>query len=175
MAKYQESSSIIYWIIGLITIAVVVVLGFLIFRNSKPLSEKTNREVALTCTTDMATQFHIHPILKIVINGEPQEIPTNIGVTPTCMTSLHTHDNSGKIHTESPEKRDFNLGDFFAVWKKTFTKDQILDSKVDDKNIIRLTVNGKEVQDYENTILTDKDEIIISYEPFDPAQGKEKK
>ncbi len=160
---------------GAITIVVIVVLGFLIFRNSKPLSSKTNREVALTCTTDMATQFHIHPNLKIMINGEPQAIPTNIGVTPTCMTSLHTHDNSGKIHTESPEKRDFTLGDFFAVWNKTLTKDQILDYKVGDTHIIRQTVNGREVQDYENTVLRDKDEIVISYEPLGSAQGEENK
>src|SRR5207244_304602 len=98
---------------------------FLIFKNpssSLPsLSSKTNREVVLACTTDMATQFHIHPHLDIVILGQKQEIPADIGIVAGCMNPIHTHDQSGQIHIESPEKRDFILADFFAVWNKTFT------------------------------------------------------
>ncbi len=112
----------------------------------------------------MATQFHIHPHLKISINGQEERIPKDIGIKPLCMNSLHTHDDSGTLHVESPEKRDFTLSDFFAVWNKIFNKDQILGYKVDEKYLIRETVNGKEVQTYENTILIDKDEIIIYYE-----------
>ncbi len=118
----------------------------------------------MLCTTDMATQFHIHPYLKIFINGQPQEIPADIGITNGCMHPLHTHDISGKIHVESPEKRDFTLSDFFAVWYKTFTKDQILDSNVDATHAIRETINGNQTQDYENTVLRDGDQIIIYYE-----------
>jgi len=150
-----------YWIIGLITVFVILLIVFLASKNSS--SSKTNREIALTCTTDMATQFHIHPVLKIIINDQPQEIPANIGVKTTCMNSLHTHDNTSKIHVEAPEKRDFTLSDFFAVWNKTYNKGQIFDYKVDDTHIIRQTVNGEEVQDYENTILRDNDQIIIYY------------
>lgn len=160
--KYQDSSSIMYWIIGSITVVVILLIVFLASRNS--ISSKTNREVALSCTTEMATQFHIHPTLEIIINGQKQEILVNIGINSNCMNALHTHDNSGKIHVESPEKRDFTLADFFAVWKKTYSREQILDSKVDAGHIIKETVNGKEAQDYENTILRDNDEIVISYE-----------
>ena len=35
----------------------------------KSYAEMTSREIALACTTDMATQFHIHPELAIVINS----------------------------------------------------------------------------------------------------------
>lgn len=160
--KYHKSSSAIWWIIGVIAVAVVLLI---VGSSSKShTSSKTNREVALTCTTDMATQFHIHPNLEIIINGQKQEIPANIGIGLTCMNAIHTHDNSGVIHIESPEKRDFTLSDFFAVWNKTFTSSQILDSKVDEHHVIRETVNGQQVQDYENTVLRDKDQIVISYE-----------
>lgn len=159
--KYQESSSMLWWIIGVIVVSVLAI-SFLIFKDS--FNPKTNKELALTCTTDMATQFHIHPHLEIIINGQKQEIGANIGVKPDCMNSLHTHDNSGEVHVESPEKRDFNLSDFFAVWDKVYTKDQILDYKADGAHVIRQTVNGEELQDYENTILRDKDQIIIYYE-----------
>jgi len=102
--------------------------------------------------------------LEIIINGQKQEIPTDVGINAGCMNSLHTHDNSGIIHVESPEKRDFNLADFFAVWNKIYNKDQIFDYKTDDTHIIRQTINGQEVQDYENTILRDNDKITIYYE-----------
>ncbi len=159
--KYQSSSSAGLWIIGFVTLAVLL---FIIASSGNSISSKTNRQVALSCTTDMATQFHIHPHLEIIINGATQEIPANIGIGITCMNALHTHDNSGTIHVESPQERDFTLSDFFAVWKKTYHEKQILDYKVDASHVIRETVNGKEVKDYENTILRDKDQIVIYYD-----------
>ncbi len=159
--KQRKIPSAAWWTIGL-TVVVIGLIVFLGARYSGP--SKTNREVALSCTTDMATRFHIHPSLEIRINGEKQVIPTNIGVDANCMNALHTHGTSGEIHVESPQKRDFTLSDFFAVWGKTYSKDQILDSKADEKYIIRETVNGQEVGDYENTILHDKDKIVIFYE-----------
>lgn len=154
-----------WWIGGIIVLGIIAFIVWLAFYgNETATSSKSNREVALTCTTDMATKFHIHPNLEIVIKGEKQTIPTNIGVKSNCMNSLHTHDALGKLHVESPEKRDFTLADFFAVWGKTYSQDQILDFKADDSYVIRETVNGKELQDYENTVLRDGDKIVISYE-----------
>ena len=123
----------------------------------------TNRQVALICTTDMATQFHIHPILRIIANGKPQEIPANIGIKGGCMNPLHTHDASGVLHVESPEKRDFTVADFFAVWGQPFSKDQILNYKADAMHPIRTSVNGTSVDTNENTVLRDKDQIVITY------------
>jgi len=119
--------------------------------------------VALTCTTDMATKFHIHPQVAILINGERQTIPSNVGITSTCMNPLHTHDATGTIHVESPVKLDFTLADFFAVWGKTFNQDQILDSKADDTHEITMTVNGKPSTEFENLVLKDDDLIVITY------------
>lgn len=151
------------WIIGLIILAV---MGVVIAKSNsaKTVSTKTNRELALGCTTDMATQFHIHPTLEIDINGKPAEIPAQIGIQATCMNAIHTHDASGVLHVEAPEKRDFTLADFFAVWGKSFDKDQILDSKVDATHVIRMTDNGMESQEYENLVLRDGHKIVIYYE-----------
>lgn len=147
-----------------VAVLAIVAAGFVLWNYQNPaLSDKTNRQVALTCTTAMATQFHIHPHLAIIINGEQQEIPVDIGIAGVCINAIHTHENTGKIHVESPEKRDFTLEDFFFIWGKTFTKDQILDSKADATHRIRETVNGIESQDYEKTVLRDNDQIVISY------------
>src|SRR2546426_10179788 len=56
--------------------------------------------------------FHIHPVLRITINGQPVTIPANIGIDSALwndhsldadgmmsgMAPLHTHDTSGTIH-----------------------------------------------------------------------------
>jgi hypothetical protein len=162
-------TSTILWSLGILFVSAFIFIFGVQFIQGKAVKKemgKTNREVALTCTTDMATQFHIHPIVSIVVNGKAQQIPTQLGIQATCMTSIHTHDNSGMIHIESPQKRDFTLGDFFAVWKQPFSQNEILAYKTDATHRIRVLVNGSQVDTYENTILTDKDQITISYEPI---------
>ena len=160
---FRNKSRTKYWIIGTILAAALLLVWGRIAGDSAK-AKRTNREVALACTTDMATKFHIHPQLEIIIDGQKQEIPVNIGITNFCMNALHTHDTSGVIHVESPEKRDFTVADFFAVWGKPFSKDQILDSKADDTHMIKVTVDTVEVDSYENTVLRDGEKIVISYE-----------
>lgn len=165
----QNTKKFILGVIGLI------VLGIIVWATNsntkieeKSTSEvkqdnRTSREVALTCTTDMATEFHIHPELMIVINDKEELVPQNLGVGSTCMTAIHTHGEKNVLHVEAPVQKDFTLGDFFAVWKKDFSKTKLLDSVVNDKSEIVVSVNGQRVGTYENTILRDKDKIVISY------------
>lgn len=140
------------------------------FRSSSPKATglletaRTTREVALACDKEMAGGFHIHSTLEIVANGEAVPVPVNIGVQQTCMTVLHTHTPDGLIHVESPEKRDFTLADFFAVWEKPFTKDEILSYRTDPTHRIVVTVDGVEVDTFENTVLRDAERIVIRYE-----------
>jgi hypothetical protein len=123
----------------------------------------TSREVALLCTTDMATQYHIHPVLSIIIDGVKQPIPAEIGVTDTCMNSLHTHDATGTLHVEAPVEKDFTLGDFFAVWNKPFDGMHILDVTAAKEGEVVLTVDGQVTDAFENLVLTDGAQIVIEY------------
>lgn len=154
-----------------IGVIVILVIGGLIWWGSAAKSKKieslehlSTRELALRQTTDMATTYHIHPELAIFVNGTQVAIPHNLGVNARGMTAIHTHDEEGVIHVEAPIKADFTLGDFFAVWGKDFSRTKLLDSIVDEKSEIVMTVNGQEVDTYENTILRDKDKIVISYQ-----------
>jgi len=155
----------------ILAVACIAILGgVLLFAGQRPetasevKTERTTREVALACDSEMPQGFHIHPVLTIVVNGENVPVPPNIGIRQTCMTVLHTHTPDGVIHVESPEKRDFTLADFFAVWEQPFSKDEILTYKADATHRVRITVDGKEVDTYENTILKDAEQIVISYE-----------
>lgn len=155
-----------------IIIGIVVFIGLLVFASvwSRYAKEKRNttastRDIALLCTTDMATQYHIHPELYIVINGEEVPLPANIGIKPNCMNSIHTHDGGGVIHVESPVARDFTLGDFFAVWDKPFSGSQLFEYVTDDSHVLSMTVNGSAVDTFEKTVFRDKDKIVIMYGP----------
>ncbi len=155
----------------LFVIGIVVLIGGLMYwggsakRNEKSILENmTSREVALRSTTDMATEYHIHPELSILVNGTEVAIPQNLGVKANGMTAIHTHDEKGIIHVEAPVKKDFTLGDFFAVWDKDFSSTRLLGNDVNENTEIMVTVNGQKVDTYENTILRDKDKIVISYQ-----------
>jgi hypothetical protein len=110
---------------------------------------------------------HIHPHLTITINGQQQEIPANTGIGTDSMgrptfLPIHTHDNTGTIHVESPIQRDFHLKDFFDVWGQTFTNQQIMGSV----GLVTMThtVNGQTSPSTEfgSLLLQDKDDIRIS-------------
>ena len=86
----------------------------------------------ITCQASEQVLFHIHAHLTIFVDGAPRQVPAGIGIAPpyeveqtasakfigggTCFMWLHTHSADGVIHTESPIKRTFTLGDFFDIW-----------------------------------------------------------
>ncbi len=160
--KKSSSSGIAFIIVGLVLFGgifyLIITAGS---RAEKRYASMSAREVALICTTDMATRFHVHPELAIVIRGEERIIPANIGVTSTCMNSLHTHDATGILHVESPVQKDFTLADFFAVWQQPFDADHILDATRVPQETLSVTVNGEPVATFSDTLLRDKDKIVI--------------
>lgn len=148
-----------------ITIAGITVLVFAGILGTAIYNQK-NFKPHRQCVShaETASSIHIHPVLQIVIDNQPVAIPTNIGVEPTCMRALHTHDETGKIHVEYPEPFEFKLGAFFENWGQTFNQQQIMDKKVDDTHQITMTVDGQPNTDFENLILKDAQQIVIRYE-----------
>jgi hypothetical protein len=107
--------------------------------------------------------MHIHPHLTIEINGENITIPENIGVQPGKLRVIHTHDEPGILHVESPRAYTFILQDFFTIWGKPFNQTCILDQCADENHTLTVYVNGERDDRYGNIILKDKDEIRIVY------------
>ncbi len=87
------------------------------------------------------TAYHIHAHLAIYINGKQYTVPYGIGIEQPWSTEadgtsefvdsgaafyyLHTHDDTGVIHIESPTTKTYTLGQFFAEWNQPLSTTQI--------------------------------------------------
>jgi len=101
--------------------------------------------------------FHIHPELKIFVDGKELTIPANIGIEPAGSRYIHTHQSDGVIHVESPVLHDFTLGDFFKVWGKRFDE-TCFDTHCGQ---VRVTVNGVGIRNPAGYVLKDRDKIVV--------------
>ena len=66
-----------------------------------------------------AFETHIHTELTVMVNGAPMVVPAFIGIDQEAnkIAALHTHDATGLIHVESPEKNaKYTLEQFLTVW-----------------------------------------------------------
>ncbi len=71
----------------------------------------------ITCDKVEHLVYHNHTKLVINMENESHSIPAGIGIIPNdCIFWLHTHDDSGIIHIESPVKTAFSLDQFLKVW-----------------------------------------------------------
>jgi len=110
--------------------------------------------------------FHIHAHLDVIINGAYFLVPSQIGIPSNCFYWLHTHDESGIVHIEAPTHRDFTLGQFFDIWNKKLSNDQIFNYVASANNPLNVYINGTKVPDetnYRDIKLNAHDEIAIVY------------
>lgn len=92
-------------------------------------------------------QHHVHAHLDVFLNGKHVRVPAGIGIdigdpavhvfpTPdgtkayggisqcpkACISPLHTHDDTGILHTESTSPVPNTLGEFFVEWGVLLTR-----------------------------------------------------
>jgi hypothetical protein len=91
----------------------------------------------ITCDTNEQLLFHIHAHLQMFVNGQERLVAAGVGIGPplqefngiviggSCFSWLHTHDESGIIHIESPVMRTFTLGNFFDIWGFPLSSTQV--------------------------------------------------
>lgn len=143
-------------------IIIILLVAFLLVScSSKPTHQET-LQLNLRDHENMA--LHIHPMLEIEILGQKQTIPANVGISDAGMRPIHTHDDTGKLHVESPYFDNFYLKDFFQIWGQTFSDTQIFSYKADEKHIVKVYVNGQTDTRYGDILLHDGDNIKIRYE-----------
>lgn len=134
------------WILGL-----VIVLGILLYI---PRIGKQTVSTDVPClVANIPLQQHIHPILKITIDGKTEAVPANIGLA-SCERALHTHDETGTLHVEAQDSREYVLDDFFTVWGKTIERKGYA---------VSMTVDKKPNTELGLLKLKDKQEIVLIY------------
>ena len=126
----------------------------------------------IKCDEVEFTKFHIHAHLDIFVDGKPFTVPSQIGIDSEgrCLYWLHTHDDSGIIHIESPTDREFTIGNFIEIWKRTLGTTVLFDSDLNETNsVVNAYVNGVEVPsntDLTNIGINAYDEIALVIGPI---------
>ena len=105
----------------------------------------------------------------MIVHGKLQKIPAGIGIIPAkCIYWLHTHDDSGLIHIESPINQSFTLGQFFKIWDRFDSSNSTLDDILvgNYTGHVDIFVNGMNQSDldYSEIQLKDKDKITLHFE-----------
>jgi hypothetical protein len=111
-------------------------------------------------------EYHVHSHLDVFVNGKPVVVPAGIGIDTrdkavqhgrlpdgslayggivkcpeACISPLHTHADSGVLHTETTTPTPNRLGQFFVEWGVRLTPRCVGGYCRPDS--IRVYVNGK--------------------------------
>jgi len=103
----------------------------------------------------VAGGYHVHAHLTLYVDGTEMWVPAGVGVLHPVVLDpdhpdpvitaakafywLHTHDESGVIHAEAPQKHDFTLGQFFDIWGQPLSRHEVGPAKGD----VTVSVDGK--------------------------------
>lgn len=137
----------------------------------------------LTPRTHEFFAYHVHAHLDIFVDARRVRIPAGIGINindpavqrsrlpdgslgfggikmcnQPCISPLHTHDDTGILHTESQQSHPNQLGQFFIEWRVRLTP-KCVGGYCGN---VKFYVGGKPyIGDPRSITLTDKKEIAI--------------
>lgn len=104
-------------------------------RTDSPTGGQGQAVDGIQCAGMEYATLHIHPHLSIFYKGTQVVVPRLIGAVPTgggngCLYWIHTHDETGIIHIESPVlapegSSGFTLGMLFDIWGQPLARDDI--------------------------------------------------
>ncbi len=155
---------------ALLGVGLVLTIGFAgyILLDADSTDGVADWEILDVCLADHGGGItHIHAGITITLDGNEVAIPGNVGIQdeecPDGMRGLHTHDDSGRLHIETPGAMDAPVGAFFSIWGEAFDETHILNKEANDANEVVMFVNGVQNYEYENYVMNDGDVIDIEY------------
>jgi hypothetical protein len=100
--------------------------------------------------------------------GRRVTVPVGIGIgiqgQEMFFSPLHTHDDTGVIHVESPVVKTFSLGQLFAVWGVRFTSRCLGGCCAAGANKLRVYSDGKRVTGDPRALPLERhEEIVVAY------------
>ena len=136
--------------------------------------------LALECLDHNGLARHDHVTLKIFINGNPYTIESAIGIqTDICngnenyMHTIHTHDDTGRLHVELNDAGDISLGVFFDIWGFHFDETGIFDHRVNSTHEMVMYVHASnenaseenQVHSFDDYLIQNGEVIEVHYRP----------
>ena len=110
------------------------------------LQQANARLAALGLPELSETVLHHHVRLFIYIDGQPVEVPAEVGYSQQqqVFSPLHTHDATGTVHVESADP-NFQpvLGQFMDVWGVYFTPECIGNQCASGDRQVRVFIDGQ--------------------------------
>ena len=122
------------------------------------------KAAGLTMLSSEGTAEHIHSHLTVTVRGKAVRVPALIGIDEQAasISPLHTHDESGIVHVESPVKQPFTLGQVFTEWDVALAPGRIGSYSAGSGDTVTTFVNGKPVTgDPAAIALADHEDIDI--------------
>lgn len=155
------------------SVGAVLILGLLIWggvawytaahapvHHTQPATGQAIDDIA--CMASEGQVDHYHMYLQTYINGQPLPLPAGVGIvepagsqgpalgvgSPPCLYALHTHDNTGIVHIESPvSNRVYTLGNFYDIWGKSLSPQSFMGNPVNSTHKLTVVIydaNGKQ-------------------------------
>lgn len=136
--------------------------------------------LALECLDHSGLARHDHVTLEIFIDGNPYTIESSIGIqTDICngnenyMHTIHTHDDTGRLHVELNEAGDISLGVFFDIWGHHFDSTGIFDYRANDTHEMAMYVHASNenateenrVDSFDDYLIQNGEVIEVHYRP----------
>jgi hypothetical protein len=147
-------------------LAAGVFVAFTVLSGSDGNGEALAVVSGVECERGERLDHHVHTHLTLIVEGEPVEVPGNIGVRPDCYFWLHTHSTDGLLHVEAPQPTDFTLGQFFDVWGQPLSATGMLGATPDGAHEVQATVNGESWNgDPADIPLNDRTTVVLEYGP----------
>lgn len=122
------------------------------------------KAAGLTMLSSEGTVEHIHSHLSVTVDGAKVEVPALLGIDEQAasISPLHTHDQSGIVHVESPVKASFTLGQVFTEWDVALASGRIGSYSAASGDTVTTFVGGKPVTgDPAAITLADHEDIDI--------------
>lgn len=111
--KRLALSILIGTIIALLVMLVVSYV-FLEQNNVQNVSFWKNSQIPCIQRVDSFDDTYGSAQLDVIVDGVPQIIPADIGISPSCVAQIHTHDDTGNLHFEATA-RNVTLTDLFTI------------------------------------------------------------
>ncbi|MBC5829495.1 MAG: hypothetical protein GIW98_04815 [Candidatus Eremiobacteraeota bacterium] len=121
------------------------------------------------CDRAEGTKLHIHQHLLLYNRGSQVTVPSLIGIPPAadCFYWIHTHNDDGIIHVESPMVKTFTLGQFFDIWGEPLNSAAAATVRARAGRTLKVWVNSRAFpeRNLRSLSLRNKTDIVIMSGP----------